>query len=203
MSTAPTHDPTLPLQVEPGSFRDRNGRVFYHQGSVYRGLSEEAYRNWQALYQSRFFSEAVQAGQLVPTEVVDKQAFSPETDQWAAVLKHETIPFVSYPYEWCFGMLKDAAQLQLELMTKALDEGLILKDSTAFNIQWRGPRPVFIDIPSFEVLKPNEPWVGYRQFCQLFLYPLMLQAYKGVPFQSWLRGNIDGIEPTEMARLCP
>ncbi len=98
-------------------------------------------------------------------------------------------------------MLKDAALLHLELLLAALDEDMILKDSSAYNIQWQGVRPVFIDIPSFEVLPPGEPWVGYRQFCQLFLYPLFLQAYKNVDFHPWLRGSIDGIDPVQINNL--
>jgi hypothetical protein len=96
-------------------------------------------------------------------------------------------------------MLKDGALLQLELMQAALAENMILKDSSAYNIQWMGAEPVFIDIPSFETLAPGEPWVGYRQFCELFLYPLMLQAYKGVDFRSFLRGSLDGI-PADVLR---
>ena len=117
------------------------------------------------------------------------------------MLKHARIPFISYPYEWPFGMLKDAALLHLKLMLSALDAGMILKDSSAYNIQWEGAAPVFIDIPSFEVLGKGEPWIGYRQFCELFLYPLMLQAYKGVDFRPWLRGSIDGIPAEAMRQL--
>ena len=113
----------------------------------------------------------------------------------AAVLEHERIPFVSYPYEWTFSMLRDAALLQLELLRRALDEDLMLKDSSSYNVQWNGARPVFIDVGSFERLRPGEPWAGYRQFCMLFLYPLLLKAYRGVPFQPLLRGSLDGIEP--------
>lgn len=98
-------------------------------------------------------------------------------------------------------MLKDAALLQLELLQAALAEGMILKDASSFNIQWIGSSPIFIDIPSFTPLSPGEPWVGYRQFCQLFLYPLLLQAYKDIPFQPWLRGNIDGISPQDCGQL--
>jgi SAM-dependent methyltransferase len=122
-------------------------------------------------------------------------------EEWAGILKHETVPFISYPYEWSFGMLKDAALLQLELLLAALQEEMILKDASAFNIQWRGTSPVFIDIPSFTRLAPGEPWVGYRQFCQQLLYPLFLQAYKDIPFQPWLRGAIDGIEPEHCKNL--
>ena len=95
-------------------------------------------------------------------------------------------------------MLKDAALLQLELLLAALEEDLILKDSSPYNVQWRGSQPVFIDIGSFERLRAGEPWIGYRQFCMLYLYPLLLQAYKSVPFQPWLRARVDGIEPREM-----
>jgi ribosomal protein L11 methylase PrmA len=190
------------VEVEPGSFRDREGRIFYYEGSVYRGLSETARHNWKKLSESPFFQWASETGKLVKTEEVEGNVLQQAAqDSWAAVLTHEKIPFVSYPYEWSFGMLKDAALLQLELLECALESDIILKDSTSFNIQWQGFAPVFIDIPSFEVLKPNEPWVGYRQFCQLFLYPLMLQAYKGVCFQNWLRGNIDGIEPGDFSQL--
>ena len=98
-------------------------------------------------------------------------------------------------------MLKDAALLHLKLMLAALDAGMILKDSSAYNIQWNGAAPVFIDIPSFEVLAQGEPWIGYRQFCELFLYPLMLQAYKGVDYRPWLRGSIDGIPAEAMKQL--
>ena len=94
-------------------------------------------------------------------------------------------------------MLKDAALLQLELVLSALEETVILKDASPYNVQWRGSRPVFIDVGSFEQLREGEPWTGYRQFCMLLLYPLMLQAYKGIPFQPWLRGSIDGIAPEE------
>ncbi len=113
----------------------------------------------------------------------------------AGVLRHERVPFLSYPYEWPFSMLKDAALLQLELNRRALRADLALKDASAYNVQWRGTRPVFIDVGSFERLRPAEPWAGYRQFCMLFLYPLMLQAYKDLPFHAVLRGSLDGIPP--------
>jgi SAM-dependent methyltransferase len=117
------------------------------------------------------------------------------------LLEHERVPFVSYPYEWTFSMLRDAALLQLALLRSALEEGLTMKDASPYNVQWRGAEPVFIDVGSFERLRGGEPWAGYRQFCALYLYPLLLQAYKGVPFQPWLRGSLDGIEPGEAHAL--
>jgi SAM-dependent methyltransferase len=112
------------------------------------------------------------------------------------VLKHERIPFISYPYEWTFSQLRDAAILHLDLLSEALNEGLTMKDGYAYNVQWRGAQPTFIDVPSFE-RSTGGPWVGYRQFCQTFLFPLLIQAHKDISFRALLRGQIDGIDPQQ------
>jgi len=192
----------LSARFEPGSFRDRTGRVFYHRDGIYRMLGREALANWEMLRATRFFADGVAAGSIVGTERVEpSSAEVADLGDWAAVLQHERVPFISYPYEWCFGMLQAAALLQLDMLAAALGEGMTLKDSTPFNIQWRGTTPVFVDIPSFERYRDGEAWGGYRQFCKLFLYPLLLQAYKDVPFHPWLRGSIDGIEPGDVNNL--
>ena len=175
-------------ELESGSFRDRDSRVFYDGDRVLRGLSELALSEYEALSKTRFFPGLLERGEVVGTRRIEESA-----PGWAAVLEHERIPFVSYPYEWSFGMLRDAALLQLRILAAALKEDTTLKDASAYNVQWIGTRPVFIDVPSFVPLKPGDTWTGYRQFCELNLYPLLLQAYKGIPFQPWLRGSIDGI----------
>src|SRR5438132_2575534 len=189
--------------LEPGSFRDPDSRIFTADGRVFRLLSEQGLADWRNLTSSGLFQELVQDGKLVGTREVDGLADVPEALHGgvAAVLEHDVIPFVSYPYEWTFGMLRDAALLQLGLLRRSLEAGMILKDSSPYNVQWRGAQPVFIDVGSFEQLREGEPWAGYRQFCLLFLYPLMLQAWKDVPFQPWLRGSLEGITPHEMRRL--
>jgi SAM-dependent methyltransferase len=170
---------------------------------VLRALSERGLADWEALEASELFREKVAEGSLVATERVSAEGLPDglPTRGVAAVLRHERIPVVSYPYEWPFGMLKDAALLELELLLAALDEGLVLKDGSPYNVQWRGTSPVFVDVGSFERLREGEPWAGYRQFCMLALYPLMLQAFRDVPFQPWLRGSLEGIEPAEMRAL--
>jgi hypothetical protein len=122
---------------------------------------------------------------------------------WQAVVEHERVPFVSYPYEWSFSMLRDAARLQLDLLEAGLSEQVILKDSTPYNVQFVDAAPVFIDVASIVRLMPGDAWAGYRQFCQLMLYPLMLQAYRGIDFQPFLRGSLEGISPESMLRQLP
>ena len=194
MSTPPSQTSTL----EPGSFRDPESRVFYAGDSVYRALSKEGLEDFEALAATRLLEDE----RIVRTERVDEDGLPGLlTKETAGVLKHELIPFVSYPYEWTFSMLKDAALLQLDLLLATLDEDLILKDSSPYNVQFEGARARFVDVGSFERLRDGEPWIGYRQFCMLYLYPLLLQALKGVPFQPWLRGAIDGITPAQMRSL--
>ncbi len=191
-------------RVEQGSFRDPDSHVFYVGGEVRRALSERGLADWEALAATELFRDGVAAGRLIATErIAEPDGLPAELDpaSVAAVLRHERIPVVSYPYEWPFGMLRDAALLELDLLLAALDEGLALKDASPYNVQWRGAKPVFVDVGSFERLREGEPWAGYRQFCMLALYPLLLQAYKHVPFQPWLRGSLEGIEPAQMRAL--
>jgi hypothetical protein len=162
---------------------------------VFRVLSTEALAAWEQVQAKPFYQRGIADGRIVGTERLAASAEPPIPDRarWTAVLRHARIPFVSYPYEWCFGMLRAAARLQLDLLAAALGEDAGMKDASSYNVQWVGTQPVFIDVGSFEPLAPGAPWIGYRQFCELYLYPLLLQAYRGIPFQPWLRGRVDGI----------
>jgi hypothetical protein len=184
------------VSAEPGSFRDHESRVFTTPDGVFRVLSPAGLEDWQAFAESKLRRELQEERRVVATEPAQLTEL-PDllAGEAAGALRHERMPFISYPYEWPFSMLKDAALLQLDICRRALREDLALKDASPYNVQWRGTRPVFIDIGSFERLRPSEPWVGYRQFCMLFLYPLMLQAYKDLPYHAALRGSLDGIAP--------
>ncbi len=184
-------------RVEAGSFRDRQGRVFYSGEQVFRALSNKAWKDWQRLSATRFFKEYSARGLIIPTREATDAAPQALEGNWAGVLEHHKIPFVSYPYEWCFGMLQDAALLQLDLLLASLREDMVLKDASSYNIQWMGSQPVFIDTGSFEEFRQGQPWAGYRQFSQLFLFPLLLQSYKNLPFQPLLRGRVDGISAAD------
>lgn len=187
--------------AEPGSFRDRNSRVVITDDAVLRALSPEGAGGWDALAATPLLDILVSRGDLIATKEVDLAALSGATDLLPSgvtrVLEHERVPFISYPYEWTFSMLQDAALLQLDLGIAAVDEGLILKDATPYNVQFAGAGPVFIDVGSFEKIPEGLPWVGYRQFCMLYLYPLLFQAHKDIPFHPWMRGSIDGIQPID------
>jgi hypothetical protein len=189
-----------PLPFDRGSFRDRSSRVFYQNGRVRRFLDAGALREWDSLHHSPLYPRLLAEKRIGSTFRVEADPGT-LTPPWVAVLEHDRIPFISYPYEWSFGMLQDAAAAHLELIVAALEEDFILRDCSPFNIQWTGTRPLFIDIPSFARHQSGDVWAGYQQFCRTFLYPLLFQAYKGIAFQRWLRSSLEGIPAEEMTRL--
>jgi hypothetical protein len=192
-------DHGVTARPDSGSFRDPLSRVFVTDDAVWRGLTADAVADFEALAASTFFTAAIERGDIVATQRVDEPV--DVAGEWAAVLRHQRLGVLSYPYEWSFEMLRDAARLQLRLTRQALAESLITKDASAYNIQFTGSSPVFIDVGSFERLRKGEPWAGYRQFCELFLNPLYVQAVADVPFQPLLRGHLDGITPGVAAAI--
>ena len=133
---------------------------------------------------------------MIPHEEVDLKPLKPDTTY--KIIKPEPIPFISYPYEWCFSLLKDAASTTLTIQKKALDFGMSLKDCSAYNIQLRRGKAIFIDTLSFEIYRDGEPWVAYRQFCQHFLVPLALMSYRDIRLNQLLRIYVDGV-PLDLA----
>jgi len=199
---------TSKLEANLGSFRDPVNRVYELDTKsgkrILRGLSADALEIYNSLADSEFFKKFIQSGKIINTKLLpakDKDAKTIMKDGWTGVLEHETIPFVSYPYEWTFSMLKDAALLQLQIIEQSLENGWTLKDATPYNIQFIGSRAVFIDTPSFEPWVKGEPWVGYRQFCSMFLTPLLLKAHLNIDYAPLMRSYLDGIPPTEAAKF--
>jgi len=187
-----------------GSFRDRDGRVYEYENRVFRGLNQKALETFRQLREKPFYIKLEESGKVIPTREISAQENPLPEDiktQWTGFLEHEPVPVISYPYEWTFSMLKAAAGLQLHLVERAVSNGYTLKDATPYNVQFVNRKPVFIDIPSFEPLAEGEAWVGYRQFCEMFLFPLFMQAYKGCNFQPFMRAAIDGIDVQLAASL--
>jgi hypothetical protein len=138
---------------------------------------------------------------LIPHEEVDPSLAA--TGGAHRVLRPERIPFVSYPYEWSFSQLQDAALATLRVQRIALDHGMSLRDASAFNLQFRAGRPILIDTLSFERLPEGRPWVAYRQFCQHFLAPLALAAHRDIRLSQLARVHIDGTPLDLAAELLP
>ncbi|MBS0202060.1 MAG: class I SAM-dependent methyltransferase [Planctomycetes bacterium] len=172
------------------------------QSKVYRALSSQAVTDWKRVCRQPFFLRLSTQGSIIQTDELagDRVRELGIPGTWSGVLQHVRIPFVSYPYEWSFSMLRAAALLHLEILTEAIQAGTILKDASPYNVQFHGARPVFIDIGSFVALTPGEPWIGYRQFCEMMLFPLLLQAYRRIDIQPVLRANLDGISAREFLR---
>jgi hypothetical protein len=191
----------LESATDASSFRDPGGFVFRRGGRLFRQVNHASRDDYDRLIDSGLCEELTGAGLLIPHEEVDEPAHDPASA--SKVLAPEPIPFVSYPYEWCFGQLKAAALLTLDIQGRALSRRLSLKDASAFNVQFRGAAPVFIDTLSFEPYAEGRPWVAYRQFCQHFLAPLALMARVDPRLNGLLREHLDGIPLDLAARLLP
>jgi len=181
------------------SFRDPSGFVFTRAGVLYRQVNRVFQQEFEAVTASGLYQELARDGLLVPHEAVPLELAA--TAEAATVLRPEPVRFLSYPYEWSFGQLRDAALLTLEIQERALAKGLTLRDASAYNVQFEAGRPLFIDTLSFEPRKEGAPWVAYRQFCEHFLVPLALMSRVDVDLASLLRTHLDGV-PLELgARL--
>lgn len=177
------------------SFRDPSGFVFIKDGVLYRSISEYYKEHYEYAVTSGLYEQLMNKGMLIPHHEVDSFEHSTEIYK---IITPEKIPFISYPYEWCFGELKDAALLTLEIQKLALEKNMTLKDASAYNIQFRQGKPIFIDTLSFEKYEEGSPWQGYRQFCQHFFAPLVLMSYCDMRSNQLSRIFMDGI-PLDLA----
>ena len=196
----------MDLSAEPGraigaSFRDPAGFIFFHQGAPYRQICEIGREDYEFLISSGLYDELTQAGLLVKHQEAPI-GLGPAPNAWK-VIQPEQVPFISYPYEWCFGQLKDAALATLEIQRRAIAKGMWLKDASAFNIQFINNKPVLIDTLSLARLPGGSPWIAYRQFCQHFLSPLALISHQDWRLGRLMRLNLDGIPLDLAARLIP
>src|SRR5512140_499272 len=184
-----------------GSFRDPSGFMFVENGVLYRQINRKYQADYDLLTGSGLCDELIQQGKLVPHEEADLRLA--RTDAAYKIIRPQPLPFVSYPYEWCFGQLRDAALLTLEVQAQALRHGLTLKDASAYNVQFIDDRPVLIDTLSFAAYEAGSPWVAYRQFCQHFLAPLALVRHRDASLSQLLRLHIDGIPLQLASKLLP
>ncbi|MDB5178607.1 MAG: hypothetical protein JWN01_550 [Patescibacteria group bacterium] len=184
---------------DSSSFRDDWGFVFWKNGQIYRQVNEAGGEAYRKLMTGGLYEALTQRGLLVKHE----EAGEPAGDGAVVVLKPELLDWVTYPYEWAFSQLKDAALTTLRIQKLAMKHGMSLRDASAYNIQFAEGRPVFIDTLSFEPYREGEPWVAYRQFCQHFLAPLALMSRVDLGLSRLLQVHIDGIPLPLAARLLP
>ncbi len=187
---------TINRPVHNASFRDPSGFLFTRDGVLYRQVNQAYREDYTRLMESGLYARLVKAGLLIPH--IESEIEPADERLVFKVLSPEQVPFISYPYEWSFGQLKDAALATLSIQKRALKFGMSLKDASAYNIQFVMGKPVLIDTLSFEKYQEGEPWVAYRQFCQHFLAPLALMAYRDIRLGQLLKVFIDGV-PLDLA----
>jgi ribosomal protein L11 methylase PrmA len=193
----------MTLGAQAGSFRDPAGQVFVDDDRIYRTINEPAARDYERLRDQGLLARLAAKGWLVESREVAPAVLGELGTSARYVVEHPPIPYVSFPYEWGFAALKAAALLHLDLHLEALAAGATLADASAYNVQFRGSRPVLIDLLSLRCRREGEFWLGHRQFCEQFLNPLLLRALLGVPHNAWYRGSLEGIPTIELARLLP
>jgi SAM-dependent methyltransferase len=186
---------------DPASFRDPSGFVYRRDGTLLRQVDRSFGARWDDIVRSGMLDRLQAAGRLIPHQTADPTLAADERAH--AVVRPEELPFISYPYEWSFGMLRDAALLTLDVQAEIAADGFTLRDASAYNVQFRQGRPILIDSLSFERATPGAPWVAYRQFCQHFLAPLALMARRDIRLGGLLREHLDGIPLDLAAALLP
>lgn len=188
---------------DAASFRDPSGHVHHHDGRILRTVTSRAVPGYERVRDTGLLRKWIDAGWVVETREVPVADLPLDGAPPRYLLEHARIPFISYPYEWSFAALKAAALLHLDLQLDALAHDVQLSDASAYNVQFDGSRPVFIDVLSFRPYAEGDYWLGHRQFSEQFLNPLLLRALAGVPHNAWFRGSLEGITATELQALLP
>ena len=176
---------------EHASFRDPSGYVYYENDNVYRKIDKSYFEQYNYLMTSGLYNELVDKNLLIKHKEVEV------TDEYI-IITPEKVPFISYPYEWCYEEIKDAALITLKIQEIALKYNMTLKDASAYNVQFYKGKAIFIDTLSFDFYKEGEPWGAYGQFCRHFMSPLLLMANVDENLNCLLKNYIDGI-PVELA----
>lgn len=191
------------IAAEPASFRDPSGHVYEQDGRIFRTIADRAAADYGFVRRTGALDRLVERGWIVGATEVDRNLLGPIGAAARHVVEHPRLPFVSYPYEWPFAALKAAALLHLDCQIDLLAHDIVLSDASAYNVQFVGARPVFIDLLSLRQYREGEYWTGYRQFCEQFLNPLLLRARLGIAHHAWYRGSPEGIPTEALARLLP
>ena len=189
------------MLYDPGSYRDPSGRVVIKDARVFRAIFEAGREPFEAALSSGVFERSIERSHLLGMEKTEAAMLAGIDPQPCHVVEHPRLDFVSYPYEWCFSALKAAAIFHLDFQLALLGDGFTLSDATAYNVQFRNTKPVFIDHLSIVPYAEGQPWIGQRQFAMQFLNPLLLWSKKGIAPNAWYRGSLEGIAPEDLLPL--
>ena len=187
-------------KIENSSFRDRSGFLFYYENEIYRIINFSYKKQYEKFMNSELYQKLEEKNLIITHSEIENLDIDCD---YYKIIKPEKIPFISYPYEWSFSQLKDAALLTLRIQKAAMKYGMTLKDGSAFNIQFHNGHPIFIDTLSFEIYEEGQIWKPYKQFCQHFLAPLALISKKDVRLNLLSKIFIDGIPIDLAAKLLP
>jgi len=187
---------------ENASYRDPAGRVYLLGDRILRSVTRAGAADYEFLRDGGLLDDLASDGRLIGCTEIEPSLLG-EAPEVRYILEHPKLSFVSYPYEWCFSALKAAALLHLDLLLESLERGATLSDASAYNVQFQGSQPIFIDVLSFRRYRDGEYWLAHRQFLEQFLNPLLLTALRGVPFNVWLRGRLEGISSDDLRALLP
>jgi SAM-dependent methyltransferase len=196
--------PAIPIahRRDGGSFRDPSGFVFEYGHHIYRAVDDRVLAIWKNLSASGAAGAWMRAGMLVGTrtvsDAVTEAALRAVAPAAGGFLQHARVPVISYPYEWSPTMLADAGRLTLKLQIALLTHGLALKDATAYNVQFVGAQPVFIDLPSIEAPARADLWYALGQFQRMFTQPLLLHRRRGVSLRGYFLNCLDGAAPEDI-----
>ena len=192
---------TTKYKIESSSFRDPSGTVFYKNEEIYRQINLEYKENYEFLMDSGLYQKLVDLKLLISHDEVSITPYDEKKSY--KIIKPQTIPFISYPYEWSFSQLRQAALTTLEIQKIAINQGMILKDCSAYNIQFFEGNAILVDSLSFEKYEEGQLWKGYKQFCEHFLAPLSLMSHKDIRLGQLLRIHLDGIPLDLTSNLLP
>ena len=179
------------INKEYSSFRDPSGYIYYEGDNVFRRINKCYIDTYDFFMSSGLYEELVSNNLLITHEEISR-------DDEGVVLKVSKIPFISYPYEWCFEQYRDAALLTLKINMISIKYGMILKDASVYNVQFINGNPIFIDTLSFDKYVEGEPWGAYGQFTRHFIAPLSLMNFVDNRLNSLMRNYVDGI-PLDLA----
>ena len=184
----------------PGSFRDPAATVYTLENRIIRKINKSGNQKIELFISSKILEESINEKYLIDSWILEDQDLKKKFN-CDYLLEHKKIPFVSYPYEWSFDQLKEAALHHLDFNIFLIEKNFQLSDATAYNIQFIGSKPVFIDAMSIEKYEEGSNWKGHNQFCEQFLNPLIISSRKNIFYNNWYRGNIEGISNTDTSKI--